>query len=40
MAVAEVDGDLIGRGAGRTKKQAEQEAASEALEQMDDEDGD
>jgi ribonuclease-3 len=37
VAVAEVSGDAIGRGSGRTKKQAEQEAASEALEQMDDE---
>ena len=38
VAVAEVRGVLIGRGAGRTKKQAEQEAASEALEAMEDED--
>ena len=38
VAVAEVSGDVIGRGAGRTKKQAEQEAASEALESMEDED--
>jgi ribonuclease III len=37
VAVAEVEGERIGRGSGRTKKQAEQEAASEALEQMDDE---
>jgi ribonuclease III len=35
VAVAEVGGEAIGRGSGRTKKQAEQEAASEALEQMD-----
>lgn len=32
IAVAEVDGDEIGRGAGKTKKSAEQEAASAALE--------
>ena len=38
VAVAEVRGDPIGRGSGRTKKQAEQEAASEALESMEDED--
>ena len=38
VAVAEVRGEPIGRGAGRTKKSAEQEAASEALELMDDED--
>ena len=38
VAVADVDGTVIGRGSGRTKKQAEQEAASEALESMDDED--
>lgn len=38
VAVAEVRGELIGRGSGRTKKQAEQEAASEALELMEDED--
>jgi ribonuclease-3 len=31
-AVAEVNGDEIGRGAGKTKKSAEQEAASVALE--------
>jgi ribonuclease-3 len=37
VAVAEVRGDEIGRGSGRTKKQAEQEAASEALDLMDDE---
>jgi ribonuclease-3 len=37
VAVAEVAGAAIGRGSGRTKKQAEQEAASEALESMDDE---
>jgi ribonuclease III len=38
VAVADVSGDVIGRGSGRTKKQAEQEAASEALDRMDDED--
>ena len=32
VAVAEVDGRELGRGEGRTKKAAEQEAASEALE--------
>jgi ribonuclease-3 len=37
IAVAEVRGDAIGRGSGKTKKSAEQEAASEALELMDDE---
>jgi len=37
VAVAEVAGGAIGRGSGRTKKQAEQEAASVALEAMDDE---
>jgi ribonuclease III len=37
VAVAQVGGKAIGQGAGRTKKQAEQEAASEALEQMEDE---
>ena len=35
VAVAEVRGEAIGRGSGRTKKQAEQEAASEALERLD-----
>ena len=39
VAVAEGAGESIGRGSGRTKKQAEQEAASEALEQMDDGEG-
>jgi len=34
VAVAEVDGRELGRGEGRTKKAAEQEAASEALEAM------
>lgn len=34
VAIAEVGGREIGRGAGRTKKGAEQEAASEALERM------
>jgi len=38
VAVAEVRGEAIGRGSGRTKKQAEQEAAYEALDQMEDED--
>jgi ribonuclease III len=38
VAIAEVAGESLGRGAGRTKKQAEQEAASEALDQMEDED--
>ena len=37
VAVAEVRGEPIGRGSGRTKKQAEQEAASEALEGMEEE---
>jgi ribonuclease III len=37
VAVAEVRGEEIGRGTGRTKKQAEQEAASAALDVMDDE---
>ena len=32
VAVAEVAGELIGRGSGKTKKSAEQEAASQALE--------
>ena len=34
--VAEVDGMLVGRGTGRSKKESEQEAAREALEQMQD----
>ena len=34
VTVAEVDGEEIGRGEGKTKKGAEQEAASEALERM------
>ena len=34
VAVAEVDGDEIGRGTGRTKKGAEQEAALKALEYL------
>jgi ribonuclease-3 len=38
VAVGEVRGEVIGRGAGKTKKQAEQEAASAALDSMDDED--
>jgi ribonuclease-3 len=32
--VAEVDDRLIGRGMGRSKKESEQEAAREALDQM------
>jgi ribonuclease-3 len=32
--VAEVDGTLVGRGTGRSKKESEQEAAREALERM------
>jgi ribonuclease-3 len=39
VAVAEVDGRELGRGEGRTKKAAEQEAASEALEEMGDKSG-
>jgi ribonuclease-3 len=35
VAVAQVAGRAIGRGAGRTKKSAEQEAASRALEELD-----
>jgi ribonuclease-3 len=38
-AVAEVDGEEIGRGAGKTKKSAEQEAASTALEGFGEEPG-
>lgn len=38
VAVAEVAGKEIGRGTGKTKKAAEQEAADRALEAMDDED--
>jgi ribonuclease III len=34
VAVAEVDGRQLGRGEGRTKKAAEQEAAMQALEEM------
>jgi ribonuclease-3 len=34
LAVAEVSGEEIGRGAGKTKKSAEQEAASAALERF------
>jgi ribonuclease-3 len=37
VAIAEVRGESIGRGSGKTKKSAEQEAASEALDAMDDE---
>jgi ribonuclease-3 len=36
VAVAQVAGDVIGRGAGKTKKSAEQEAASQALEGFED----
>lgn len=34
VAVAEVEGEEIGRGEGRTKKAAEQEAASQALDRL------
>ena len=37
--VAEVDDRLIGRGSGRSKKESEQEAAREALEQMQEDNG-
>jgi ribonuclease III len=37
VAVAEVAGEEIGRGAGKTKKAAEQEAASQALERVEEE---
>jgi ribonuclease III len=37
VAVAEVAGQEIGRGAGKTKKAAEQEAAERALDKLDDE---
>jgi ribonuclease-3 len=40
VAVAEVSGKEIGRGEGKTKKAAEQEAAERALESMDEENGD
>jgi ribonuclease-3 len=36
VAVAQVGGEVIGRGAGKTKKGAEQEAASQALENFED----
>jgi ribonuclease-3 len=36
VAVAEVAGEVIGRGSGKTKKSAEQEAASQALESSED----
>jgi ribonuclease III len=39
VAVAEVNGDVIGRGEGKTKKSAEQEAALQALDRLDDEEG-
>ena len=35
--MAEVSGEEIGRGAGKTKKAAEQEAASQALERVEEE---
>jgi ribonuclease III len=35
VAIAEVDGQELGRGAGKTKKSAEQEAALQALEALD-----
>jgi ribonuclease-3 len=38
VAVAEVGGDVIGRGEGKTKKSAEQEAASQALDRLESED--
>jgi ribonuclease-3 len=37
--VAEVDDTLVGRGTGRSKKESEQEAAREALERMQEENG-
>ena len=37
VAVAQVAGEEIGRGAGKTKKAAEQEAASQALERVEEE---
>jgi ribonuclease-3 len=37
VSVAEVSGEEIGRGAGKTKKAAEQEAASQALERVEEE---
>jgi ribonuclease III len=39
VAVAEVRGEKIGSGSGKTKKSAEQEAASEALETLEADDG-
>jgi ribonuclease-3 len=36
VAVAEVSGNTIGRGEGKTKKSAEQEAASQALDRLED----
>jgi ribonuclease-3 len=36
VAVAEVSGQMIGRGEGKTKKSAEQEAASQALDRLED----
>jgi ribonuclease-3 len=36
VAVAEVAGEEIGRGEGKTKKAAEQEAAERALDKLDD----
>lgn len=38
VAIAEVSGDVIGRGEGKTKKSAEQEAALQALDRLDDDD--
>ena len=35
VAVAEVDGDEVGRGEGKTKKGAEQKAAMQALTEVD-----
>jgi dsRNA-specific ribonuclease len=35
VAVAEVSGETIGRGEGKTKKGAEQEAALQALDHLD-----
>ena len=35
VAIAEVDGQELGRGAGKTKKSAEQEAALQALDGLD-----
>jgi ribonuclease-3 len=40
VAIAEVSGDVIGRGEGKTKKMAEQEAASQALDRLEGDAGD